>query len=161
MKKTAKTENRLPVSRGFYDGIIGRINESLACLSGDNAISPDSVRSCIDLYMTDGTVPGSDAGDIVRMVFALLRPEIDKAMARSAVARKRAGRKRRPKCDKKASEASRVSEAVEPRLTQETLPEPMDENISDEPEPVIALNRRERRLLEREARRLARKMQRS
>lgn len=162
MKKTVKKErNQLPVSRKFYDGIIGRIGESLASLSGGSKACADSVRALVDGYMADGKMPGPEICDIERLAFMLLRPEIDKAMARSAAARRRS---RRVDSTEKAPEASEASGETSMSLTRRTLPEPFDENVGDDemaeqPEPVVALNRRERRLREREARRQAKRKQ--
>lgn len=192
MEKTINGKNNaalLPVSRKFYDGIAARIADSFADLGETKS---EAVCLLINDYMSDGKLPDADTDAMVRLAFSLLRPEIDKAMARSAAARSRRKRNKKPSGAKKSKKAlakktkkadvpevQTVESAETPleiatqalreelgadRLQQlvDFLSESFDDNLTDanddgaEAEPM-KLNRRERRLREREARRQARR----
>lgn len=84
----AKKSNPLPVSRKFYAGIVERIYNSYPKISEGVTLARET-RECVDAYMLSGTVPQDSIDPRVKLGFVLLRPEIDKAMARSAAARNR------------------------------------------------------------------------
>lgn len=155
MKKHAPAFTR-PVSRKFYASIKARVSESLGLIGRTDAVS--TTMDCIDRYLTDGTGPTGSADPAVVLTFALLRSEIDKAVGRSARARRRRTGKTAPKTPTDSPEsASQANAAVQdcalPAETDTSETEP-----DGEPEPFVPRNRRERRLCEQEARRAARRL---
>ena len=80
MRKHA-SEALCPVSRKFYTYISDRVRESMRLTGHEEAIG--EAMASIDRYLADGSIPSEDADPAVRLTFALLRPEIDKAIERS------------------------------------------------------------------------------
>ncbi len=155
MKKHAPAFTR-PVSRKFYASITTRVSESLGLIGRTDAVS--TTMDCIDRYLTNGTGPTGSADPAVVLTFALLRSEIDKAVGRSARARRRRTGKTAPETPTYSPEsASQANAAVQdcalPAETDTSETEP-----DGEPEPFVPRNRRERRLCEQEARRAARRL---
>lgn len=156
MKKHAPAFTR-PVSRKFYVSITARVSESLGLIGRTDAVS--TTMDCIDRYLTDGTGPTDTADPAVILTFALLRSEIDKAVGRSARARRRRTGKTAPETPAGSPEsASQANTAVQdcalPAETDTSETEP----DGDPEEPFVPRNRRERRLCEQEARRAARRL---
>lgn len=77
----------LPVSTNFYRYILDRIKASCRMINRDE-IYADAVNA-IAKYLDSGIVPASDCKPELQLIFTLLRPEIDKAISRSAAARNR------------------------------------------------------------------------
>lgn len=99
VKRSAKGSVRMSeklrqcVSRKFYVDIDNRLREAAACIGGGDETYA-AMKAMIDLYISEGVVVVEDTDASLRLVFAMLRPEIDKAMRRSRRARERAkGRK--------------------------------------------------------------------
>ena len=93
--KKAVKEQR-PVSEKFYDDICKRVYEALKYSHDISELMARCMRM-LDLYMTRGECPKKWDGVDLNMVFSLLRPEIDRAMARSKRARENAARRREAK----------------------------------------------------------------
>ena len=146
MQKTAKTRREatekvmspaLAVSKKFYDYIISRIHYAVAAVGGSVELCA-GMTAAVDLYLADGTLPGADARAEIMLMFALLRPEIDKAVARSRAARERARKRHASTRRMERKNASLVPSA-------------------DESEVPRLMNRSERRRAERERQRLMRR----
>lgn len=82
-------ELRQCVSRKFYVDVDNRLREAAACIGGGDEMYA-AMKAMIDLYISEGVVAEEDTDASMRLVFAMLRPEIDKAMSRSRRARERA-----------------------------------------------------------------------
>ena len=156
MKKHSSKTLR-PVSRKFYTYISDRVRESMSLTGREDAA--DKAMTCIDRYLTDGSVPSDDADPAVRLTFALLRPEIDKAIGRSSRARTRC------RAAEKSPEKSSVktTDPAEPRSintdpTADSNPETATEDEEESAKPFVPRNRRERRLYEQELRRTAKRL---
>lgn len=179
------------VSKKFYTEVDTRIRaaiEAAGMCSDDYA----ATRSAVDLYLSDGTVPTELHPVAVRLLFAVLRPEIDKAVERSRRARERALRKRAASSGHVMSvpdaaigggvagevaaspvaasgyDGARLSvnddEMSRPKnitdLTNEGIERVMTmalRDVTGDEDAVYSLNRRQRRLLDRQRRRCARK----
>ncbi len=93
--QSAKTTNRRkakwtrPVSRKFYQSICRQIHE-VSLLSED--ITESNVMQCVDDYIDNGSAD-VEFTDAETVVFILLQPLIDKAIARSLRARAAAARR--------------------------------------------------------------------
>lgn len=158
MKKTRlKSAEKIqrPVSQKFYDDIRERVTavslflgEMYRCYFS-SPLPVDDMMHIIDQYMA-GEISIEECDDInVKLVLGILRAEIDRAMERSAKARARSAKRRKSMT---AGHKQTVSE-----LTETTAEIPV---AAAEPEPVPAprpMNRRQRRLIEQELRREARK----
>ena len=96
-----------PVSRKFYESLRGLIRRA-ATLSDD--VREDYFIRCIDDYIDSHTV-ATDLSSTERVVFALLQPQIDKAMERSRRARG-AARHRRVAVES-SQEASRQEQTLQ------------------------------------------------
>ncbi len=83
-------KNLLPVSEKFYQSLNERAIAA-AKVVGNPLLGAD-VMLAVDRYINEGYEPCSDMMEL-RLIFTLLKPEIDKAMARSAAARKRRARR--------------------------------------------------------------------
>ncbi len=174
--------HRLPVSQKFYNEISARIRSSFASVSPSDALA-ESAICCVESYLREGLLPSGAVVESVRLMFALLRPEIDKAMARSAAARRR---RRKPQADATVTDGAKnepsqkpacaaipesVREMAGPDYDPEklanifkALSRPFDEDEEDEDDeeagdaaPAVMLNRRQRRRQERLQRREARR----
>lgn len=88
-KRVEKPGVEIRVSSKFYLDLSSRISDAVESIGGDDA-DYERLFGVVDRYMADGRVPGKDADMKVKLVFAILRPEIDKAIERSAKARERA-----------------------------------------------------------------------
>ncbi|MCM1355056.1 MAG: hypothetical protein NC212_01455 [Staphylococcus sp.] len=160
--KTKK--NSRPVSEKFYRSINERAIAA-ANIVGNPLLGVD-VMMVVDAYINDGIQPSGHTTEVM-LIFTLLKPEIDKAVARSAAARNR--RRRRPTTPAIVTEPRStaisndvVSMAVEEEpcidaiTTSHPAPKPEEEVA-----PCIFIgNRRERRRQEQEQRRLAKRLQR-
>ncbi|MCM1354772.1 MAG: hypothetical protein NC212_00015 [Staphylococcus sp.] len=154
MKKS--TSAGLPVSKKFYKSIIERIMASAAAF-GDASLA-ESATAVVSAYIIDGVMPTDEIRAEVKLVFTLLKTEIDKAIRRSAAARAR-----RCRCVEVAVDVARqqpVASATVENPEEVSAYELMQEQIMCKPLPHEALapkerfmNRSERREAERKARR--------
>ncbi len=167
----AKTpRHRYPVSEKVYADLTGRIRGGLkAC--GDERLTDDAIR-IFDIYLNTRILPDNLDGTI-RIILFILRPEIDRAIARSARARMRTAAKRQTlNCTKEKSgneSCTPKPNDVEPKISAQTIDERIHELVTkicsdsammeDEEESGIEpiLNRRQRRLMEQERKREARR----
>lgn len=160
---TKKTTNTLPhmkkaitcdshtnsVSKKFRSCIRCRIAATCQALSLP-AETEAECDSLIDRYISDGIVPGENQAKEVLIIFSLLRPEIDRAISRSAAARVRAARRhanpRKTKNTAPDARALRLAEIM-------TSEDPTDEEIDEVMKELLPLNRSQRRLLAQKRRR--------
>ena len=77
------------VSKKFYADLDNRVKGVMMVIDGGNT-PYIAVKMAIDNYIFKGVEPERDALILVRIIFLLLKPEIDKAMMRSRKARERA-----------------------------------------------------------------------
>lgn len=80
----------MPVSRKFYEGLLGRVDEVIRAVFFDP--SPEYfrlARRMIDCYLNDNlhAIPERDIIPEVRLIFLTLKAEIDQARERSLRAR--------------------------------------------------------------------------
>ncbi|MCM1355897.1 MAG: hypothetical protein NC212_05790 [Staphylococcus sp.] len=99
----------LPVSKKFHTYITDRINDACRTI-GDNDDAAAKTLALVNRYITTGECDLTDADAIVRLIFTLLRPEIDRAISRSKAARLRAANRRA----EKATEPTPIVPAPEP-----------------------------------------------
>lgn len=145
------------VSKKFYAGIMERIRSSVEFTHGDSDFQA-SLTAMVDAYLADGSEPDADSPFTVRLIFALLRPEIDKAAARSRAARERAAKKREAierKDDSGKCGMIPVTEIIESVMTDTIREVTGDESVT------YRLNRRQRREAEQLRKRLTRREERS
>lgn len=145
------------VSKKFYAGIMERIRSAAELTHGDSDFQA-SLTAMVDAYLADGSEPDADSPFTVRLIFALLRPEIDKAAARSRAARERAAKKREA-IERKEDSSKRsvipVTEIIESVMTDTIREVTGDESVT------YRLNRRQRREAEQLRKRLTRREERS
>ena len=91
-----QAEPKRPVSQKFYDDISNRVGRATQYLC-DHRTQYLMIMHIIDGYMAGGPAPDRSDGIDALMAFALVQPEIDKAMARSRRAREAAARRREAK----------------------------------------------------------------
>lgn len=155
LAETAATP--VSVSKKFYAGIMERIHSAVELTHGDSDFQA-SLTAMVDAYLADGSEPEADSPLTVRLVFALLRPEIDKAAARSRAARERAAKKRET-VERHADSGKRsvipVTEIIESVMTDTIREVTGDESVT------YRLNRRQRREAEQLRKRLERREERS
>lgn len=90
-------ENRMNrVSKKFYADIDRRVREAIYKI-GCNHDAYMAVKIVIDRYIATGVEPDLSELITVRMIFALLKSEIDKAITRSRMAKERAMARRSAK----------------------------------------------------------------
>ncbi|WP_300502583.1 hypothetical protein [uncultured Duncaniella sp.] len=91
----SKVSDKTPhskVSKKFHAYIHGRVREACA-VYGQPALAVVA-SGMIDGYIADGVMPPADSDAVCMMIFTILRPEIDRAIERSASARRRAAVRR-------------------------------------------------------------------
>lgn len=183
--KKSELAHRLPVSQKFYNEISARIRSAFASVSPSDALA-ESAICCVESYLRYGLLPSGAVVESVRLMFALLRPEIDKAMARSAAARRR---RRKPQTEDAVTDGAKnepssesicaaIPESVREMAGSDYDPEklanifkalsrPFDEadeegeegkEEAEDAAPAVMLNRRQRRRQERLQRREARRL---
>lgn len=156
MKKHSSKALR-PVSRKFYTYISDRVRESMSLTGREDAA--DEAMTCIDRYLTDGSVPSDDADPAVRLTFTLLRPEIDKAIGRSSRARKR-HRATEMSPEKSNTKATYPAEphSINTNPAADSFHNTTTEDEEESAKPFVPRNRRERRLYEQELRRATKRL---
>lgn len=126
--RTTMKRKNLPVSVKVYSDLTSRITASLSSASASEAMR------LLDSYLT-GEPPASD-DPMALVAFNMIRPEIDRAMTRSARARERAASRRRQKEAEERLAIRRMElesmfrgEAVEAydRLVRKMMAEDMEE----------------------------------
>lgn len=137
LSRSKKSDNVLPVSKKFYEDLRTRVADTCGLIGKPSLFV--RAMAVIDGYILENKFPGQACETEVMLIFTLLRSEIDKAMSRSAAARKRRVAKdhRNEKAGKMLSQRGSA-----------------DKNGCLA---VNTLNRSERRRIEREDRRLARR----
>lgn len=121
--KAAAAVRPASVSKKFYAEVEARIVAAVGAIGGCES-DVRVLMSAVDAYLTDGCVPAEDSAANVRMVFMLLRSELDKAMKRSQKARERA----------KSVKSGQNTEANVAEIT----PKPVDEPASTPTQTQIA-----------------------
>ncbi len=82
------------VSRKFYNDLVDRIVEACGLLPDAGNLRMEAII-LINSYLHKGTIDLTDCPTELALIFTILRPEIDRAMARSASARRRAASRRK------------------------------------------------------------------
>lgn len=156
MKKHSSKTLR-PVSRKFYTYISDRVRESMSLTGREDAA--DEAMTCLDRYLTDGSVPSENTDPAVRLTFALLRPEIDKAIERSNRARKRR-RTAGKSAEKSGAKAAYPTEphSINANPAADSFHNTATDDGEESATPFVPRNRRERRLYEQELRRAAKRL---
>ncbi|MDE6090039.1 MAG: hypothetical protein K2G41_05000 [Duncaniella sp.] len=113
------------VSKKFYADLDNRVKGVMMVIDGGNT-PYIAVKMAIDNYIFKGVEPERDALILVRIIFLLLKPEIDKAMMRSRKARERAVARRSAKSC--GDEASRVYKPE----NQEAVSDVESDGLADE-----------------------------
>lgn len=124
------------VSKKFYADIDSRVRGAISQIGCGYDVYL-CVRIVIDRYISAGIEPELSELITVRMIFALLKPEIDKAMMRSRLAKERAAARRSTKT---GDDLSHESPAVIPDDPGEdmTAVEPASAAATSEVEPATA-----------------------
>ena len=113
------------VSKKFYADLDNRVKGVIMVIDGGNT-PYIAVKMAIDNYIFKGVEPERDALILVRIIFQLLKPEIDRAMMRSRKARERAVARRSAKSC--GDEASRVYKPE----NQEAISDVESDGLADE-----------------------------
>lgn len=100
--RTPGRSGQLPVSKKFYADLSGRI-ENACRMSSAYGEALIETNAMIMVYLAEGKLPKRFRDPVAELIFNLLLPEIDRAIARSAAARKRARRAPRRKSAKAAA----------------------------------------------------------
>ncbi|MCM1354970.1 MAG: hypothetical protein NC212_01020 [Staphylococcus sp.] len=148
-----RRKNCRPVSEKFYQSLNDRAIAA-ANVTGHPLLGVD-VMMAVDAYINEGIQPTGRNVELL-LIFTLLKPEIDKALVRSAAARSR----RKRQCAAKATVAETKCSA--PESSGENTTEKSNVEVTPEPgQPTstnaFTSNRRERRRLEQEQRRRERR----
>lgn len=124
MKKQMETAVAQPkrtvrnVSEKFYADICRRVTEAILLTGGDEELA-EAAMGVVNAYISCGIEPTEDMYVGLRLVFAVLKPEIDRAMARSRKARERARLRRKsdsPAESPAAAESASPSQPAAPGL---------------------------------------------
>ena len=136
---------RLLVSKKFYTEMMGRVESALVSVSGNEIRMEVMVAVNFYLHGKAGLI-GEFSGELSSSSFGLLRPEMDRAIARSARARERARLRKESLREKDAvlSDSDEAGDAA-------------SDNPSAESRGTVVMNRRQRRQLEQERRRSVRR----
>lgn len=170
-----KKSMNLPVSKKFYDNLCKRVAatcQAVGCFEAyqaamtviDNYLMSVSVGDDGALVVQSGITVSNISDNTILLIFTLLRSEIDRAIVRSALARRRAGRKDKQlrrgsvgvrtqtvvtvsQCQETAVCPNDLSAEVSRKAKYDSRSEVGDENdIDDDGIPAIPLkNRRQRR----------------
>ena len=123
--RTKKSKGVNGVSKKFYADLDNRVKGVMMVIDGGNT-PYIAVKMAIDNYIFKGVEPERDALILVKIIFLLLKPEIDKAMMRSRKARERAVARRSAKSC--GEEDSRVYKSE----NQEAVPDVESDGLADE-----------------------------
>lgn len=138
-----------PVSQKFYRYMEERI--AGACLLLGGKIRHEDVMAVINRYLYAAELPGTGIPTEILLIFTLLRPEIDKAMARTAAARARAAARGR-----KSGTKTPIPSKSEAQAIGETAPLSTASDADSEPAQP-RLSRSERRRAQQKVRRASRR----
>lgn len=153
MKKQTNGKKKTPalsVSRKFYVETMTRVRDAMSAVNA-GCQETYEMEVYISDYLRSGLQPKRELENRQLLVMMLLKPEIDKAIARSAKARSRTKKERETPSRPLAPEAADLS-AIAAEATDNAS---ADESPEAAP---VRLNRRQRRLQEQTARRIARKI---
>lgn len=117
-----------PVSQKFYRYMEERI--AGACLLLGGKIRHEDVVAVINRYLYAAELPGTGIPTEILLIFTLLRPEIDKAMARTAAARARAAARGRKSGSKTSEHAQAIGEPGAAPTAPEADSEPAQPRLS-------------------------------
>lgn len=95
-----------PVSEKFYDEIIHRVAVTVCCNLDQPQPLIQRMKILVNVYLERGEKPVKTENIYIRLMFSLIQPEIDKAMARSKRARESAARRREAREAMKNAEAT-------------------------------------------------------
>ena len=137
LNPSKKSDNILPVSKKFYEDLRTRVADTCGLIG--KPLLFVRAMAVIDGYILENKFPVKACETEVMLIFTLLHSEINKAMSRSAAARKR-----------RMSKGDRNEKAV--KMSSQTGSADKNEGLA-----LNTLNRSERRRIEREDRRLARR----
>lgn len=146
------------VSEKFYVDICRRVTEAILLTGGDEELA-EVAMGVINAYISCGIEPTDDMYVGLRLVFAVLKPELDRAMSRSRKARERARLRRKsdsPAESPAAAEPASPSQPAAPRTSSSaSAPQTHSSSPTDSSSPSQSsprLSRRARRELERRLR---------
>lgn len=145
------------VSEKFYADICRRVTEAILLTGGDEELA-EAAMSVVNAYISCGIEPTDDMYVGLRLVFAVLKPEIDRAMARSRKARERARLRRKsdsPAESPAAAEPISPSQPAARTSSSASAPQTHSSSPTDSSSPSPSaprLSRRARRALERRLR---------
>ena len=147
----------LPVSKKFYAAIRQRVTDSCACLPNGKEVCK-SALALIDTYLAMGEADLDWRPIECSLIFALVKPEIDRAIERSKAAKARAARKKKTMenavipDDMSGVEIQRYMPANQPDIENPAVQFSRDEDSPACPE-TAGLSRRQRRAMSRSPKR--------
>lgn len=141
-------KSTLPVSKKFHTEICARVSASF---SKCHPSLVGKAIAVIERYMLNGIVPSVSEEAAIQLMFNLLRPEIDKAIARSRRARERS----KSQNGKQQQPTRQLQEPKHPKSSEADLTDDSTEPLPDE-EAAPKLNRRMRRLIKQKCKRATR-----
>ncbi|WP_297072267.1 hypothetical protein [uncultured Duncaniella sp.] len=147
----------LPVSKKFYAAIRQRVTDSCACLPNGKEVCK-SALALIDTYLAMGKADLDWWPIECSLIFALVKPEIDRAIERSKAAKARAARKKKTMenavgpNDMAGVETHECMPANQPDIENPVTQFSHDEEYPPCPE-TISLSRRQRRAMSRSPKR--------
>ncbi|WP_300504529.1 hypothetical protein [uncultured Duncaniella sp.] len=147
----------LPVSKKFYASIRQRVTDSCNCLPNGKEVCK-SALALIDTYLAMGEADIDWRPIECSLIFALVKPEIDRAMERSRAAKARAARKKKTMesavlpDDISGVEMHECVPANQPDIENPVTQLSRDEEYAPFPE-TAGLSRRQRRAMSRSPKR--------
>ncbi len=155
MKKSHSTsalKSQLPISKKAYADFISRFKHTFIDMLNNPNLYNEAVN-VFEAYLKGETVEHCDI--IVSLAFNMIRPEIDKAISRSASARQRAAiRKSRPENENKTAPDAPSPEKARHDDTTDIADTPIQTGTCNKTETAESItppmNRRERRAAERQ-----------
>ncbi|MCM1356370.1 MAG: hypothetical protein NC212_08205 [Staphylococcus sp.] len=139
-RSTRKSQRR-PVSDRFYKSLTERVGNAAAVMSSHNLA--EEVMKVVDAYLESGCISDAERRAMsaeCTLVFTILQPEIDKALARSAAARARHRAKAASGCGVEDSKTKDVGvpvvpvQEIDPYVSQNSYPtvNPYERQLSEE-----------------------------
>lgn len=166
MKKTGNTGNRrketastrleavMKVSKKFYSGIQVRIADAINAV-GASAEEHAEAVGAVDIYLGMGIEPSLNSL-IVRLIFAMLKPEIDRAIERSFKARERARKRKEKSAGGRSEDAVKELAHENMEVRKEDIEKIMTtalREVTGDEDVAFRMNRRQRRMFEKLRRR--------
>ncbi|MDE6187329.1 MAG: hypothetical protein K2G17_04265 [Duncaniella sp.] len=166
MKKTGNTGNRrketaptrleavMKVSKKFYSDIQVRIADAINAV-GASAEEHAEAVGAVDIYLGMGIEPSLNSLT-VRLIFAMLKPEIDRAIERSFKARERARKRKEKSAGGRSEDAEGESEHENVEVQKEDIEKIMTtalREVTGDEDVAFRMNRRQRRMFEKLRRR--------